>query len=371
MTPFFQMTPLRRLLWLGGVAANKAVEDTATGNPLTFVTDLAKPLSRLAASFLPVQSGTGDPSPSNIRPISGWSGVNVWHFPENILSIKSSEPKTSSGIIFTPIRKDNKTLAVNVKGKNTGNNTFYNLNYINVTTVSIPSGTYTVYGAVVGVRFQVFYMKNGQEISALQMGESTFTIPEDVTASWIRLKVDSTDDIDVTIYPVMLHENEPFSAYHVNLPETLYGGYVDLISGVLSVEWAKICMGDITWGVSNDRFFSTMSNVSPIVNKSTWGTSDPIALCSIYKYANVSSNNGTDKAIGAYSGVLYARDTSYNMDATAFTEAMKTNDIPIAYKLETPITFQLTPEQITALVGNNTIWSDTNGENTVVFLKKG
>ena len=42
----------------------------------------------------------------------------------------------------------------------------------------------------------------------------------------------------------------------------------------------------------------------------------------------------------------------------------------IAYELATPQQVQLTPEQITALVGDNTIWSDTNGENTVVYLKK-
>ena len=192
----------------------------------------------------------------------------------------------------------------------------------------------------------------------------TFTLAEGKTVYFNFY--DTNIDSEMTC---QLETGETATSY-APFDNTVYGGTLDVVSGVLSVEWAKICMGDLTWGVSNDRFFSTMSNVSPIVNKSTWGTSDPIALCSIYKYANVSSNNGTDKAIGAYSGVLYARDTNYNMDATAFTEAMKTNDIPIVYKLETPITFQLTPEQITALVGNNTIWSDTNGENAVVYLKK-
>lgn len=32
---------------------------------------------RCIVSFAPVQSGSGDPSPSNVRPISGWTGVNV------------------------------------------------------------------------------------------------------------------------------------------------------------------------------------------------------------------------------------------------------------------------------------------------------
>ena len=43
------------------------------------------PLKSLTASIVPVQSGSGDPSPTNVRPISGWTGcvvnvtgVNVW-----------------------------------------------------------------------------------------------------------------------------------------------------------------------------------------------------------------------------------------------------------------------------------------------------
>ena len=37
----------------------------------------AAPLNKCVVDILPVQSGTGDPSPTNIRPISGWSSVNV------------------------------------------------------------------------------------------------------------------------------------------------------------------------------------------------------------------------------------------------------------------------------------------------------
>ena len=85
----------------------------------------------------------------------------------------------------------------------------------------------------------------------------------------------------------------------------------------------------------------------------------------------ISSNNGMDKAIGVYLGILYARDTSYNLDATAFTEAMKTNDVPIVYKLATPLVYQLTPTEIQTLIGTNVLWSDTNGDMEVKYLKKG
>ena len=35
------------------------------------------PLKSLTASIVPVQSGSGDPSPTNVRPISGWTGCKV------------------------------------------------------------------------------------------------------------------------------------------------------------------------------------------------------------------------------------------------------------------------------------------------------
>lgn len=51
---------------------------TASG-PLVSVSDAkAAPLRSLLVDIEPVQTGTGVPSPDNVRPISGWSAVNVW-----------------------------------------------------------------------------------------------------------------------------------------------------------------------------------------------------------------------------------------------------------------------------------------------------
>ena len=83
------MTPIRKLLLMklfaGGIPIS---EYTATGNPLSFNTNVAKPLSSLLIPFTPVQSGTGDPSPENVRPISGTSGVNVWHTGANLCGVE-------------------------------------------------------------------------------------------------------------------------------------------------------------------------------------------------------------------------------------------------------------------------------------------
>lgn len=55
-------------------------EDTATGAEVT-ITDACPdlPIVELHASINAVQEGTGNPSPDNVRPISGWDEITVTH----------------------------------------------------------------------------------------------------------------------------------------------------------------------------------------------------------------------------------------------------------------------------------------------------
>ena len=55
----------------------------------------------------------------------------------------------------------------------------------------------------------------------------------------------------------------------------------------------------------------------------------------------------------------------------SFKAYLAENPLTIAYQLATPVEIQLTPTQLTALLGNNTIWSDADGSMTAVYLKKG
>lgn len=61
---------------------NAVTDATASGAVASF-SDGAEdvPMDSCVVSIEPVQSGSGDPSPSNVRPISGWSEVNVYVSP--------------------------------------------------------------------------------------------------------------------------------------------------------------------------------------------------------------------------------------------------------------------------------------------------
>lgn len=52
--------------------------EAASGDIATFSTDMAAPLKSCVVTINPVQEGSGDPSPDNVRPISGWTACNVY-----------------------------------------------------------------------------------------------------------------------------------------------------------------------------------------------------------------------------------------------------------------------------------------------------
>ena len=71
-------TTLRKFLWFRTVTGGNAPEfKTVTGNIVDFVTQRIAPL-KIEATLEPIQSGTGDPSPDNVRPISGHSGADIY-----------------------------------------------------------------------------------------------------------------------------------------------------------------------------------------------------------------------------------------------------------------------------------------------------
>ena len=490
-----QQTPLRRLLMLHALAGGKEVEDTATGNPLTFLTDLARPLKSLVASFTPIQSGSGDPSPTNVRSISGWSGVNVTHCGQNLLNYDLIADTN----VGTDITGDRKAVAFTKAGKyyikslrtwseaylyarvKNADGTFGNIIYVvagtNVTnkTVTItdgqtlimfnassgvngttektierfdgwgivvsfedmttyeaytgnvypatfpavgknllditqtdavkpgatgstitiengvisidaiaassrtyvvfsqtfPAGTYTIQGKVSGscnalrllasVEFEGSSYNNyyGMYLKAINStyGSMTFTLP-------------SAAKIGVNLNNATGESGEPGSAYDIQLESgssattyepytsTIYGGSLDLATGVLTAEWALVSK---KWSEFGSKFAmedNTRGQVSIADKRSASGGQG--ALCNVAKR----KWNYDEDSVHFYTDADYAVLTLPN-------GTDESTDVQIVYPLATPLTYQLTPQQITALIGDNTIWSDANGDCEVTYLKKG
>lgn len=369
---FQHKTPINRLLNMKMLAGSKAVEATATGNPLTFLTDLSKPLKSLTIPFLPVQSGTGDPSPTNVRNIVPWQGLQVVQLDENLLSINRASGQTNQGITYTPIKQDNKTVAVRVQGERTSNNPFFNLNYVNGTTKAIPSGTYKISGGTADVRFQVFY-KDANEVERIAGYDdgsgATVTIPSDATASWCRLLTFTDNEVDTVIYPIIVSENSPITKHATAFPSPVYGGVLDAMTGVLSIDRKKVLLSDIEWSYNESGYFYAVIADKVETKTGGDGTTYPV-FCSMLAYGGVkTASQFVDGGIYQtyYNKNLYIKDS----ECTTFEElSEKYGTAEIVYCLASPQTVQLTPEQITALVGNNTIWSDADGSMIAVYFKK-
>ena len=58
---------------------------TSSGSIDNFNTDLAAPLKECKISFSPVQEGSGDPSPENVRNINGFNKIDLQHTSKNLL----------------------------------------------------------------------------------------------------------------------------------------------------------------------------------------------------------------------------------------------------------------------------------------------
>ena len=242
---------LKKLMFMKtAVGGGAAVEQTATGNPLTFLTDLSKPLKSLLIPFTPIQSGTGDPSPSNIRSILPWNGLTVWH--------------------------------------------------------------------------------GGADTSE-------------------------------------------YTETDISFPSPVYGGTLDVVSGVLMVTMIARTYNGTEEGWSNQSAnVTTRAIVWDAVRGAKIGDNRIIA-CNCLKPSNSNQDEAPLNGILNTTQIRNIRlrvsqdDISYE-DFRAF---LRNNPVTVVCPLVTPQEVQLTPAQITALVGDNTIWSDADGEMAATYLKKG
>jgi hypothetical protein len=78
---------------------------TVTGNVVSISNALAKNAKSLIVSFSPKQSGSGDPSPSNVRPISGYNDIGAVRYGKNLYDISSqTSPTTSNTYLILDVK---------------------------------------------------------------------------------------------------------------------------------------------------------------------------------------------------------------------------------------------------------------------------
>lgn len=151
---------------------------------------------------------------------------------------------------------------------------------------------------------------------------------------------------------------------------TVYGGSLDVTSGKLTVDCSDLLdLGNLSWGYNANYggIFFAQTTASH--------TRGQAIICDCYKTTNISIdapntdwNSVQDLTIGLHyqGGVnyIYVKNSNYT-DAVAFTSAMSGHKYITA--IATPVTYQLTPTQISAIVETNNVFTDTNGNTSVVY----
>lgn len=89
-----------------------------SGNIVTFDCPASvNGIDKVVSEIVAVQSGSGDPSPTNVRPFTGWSAVNVYRRGKNLAKLSTRASTTVRGIT-SEVKADNTIVA---SGTSTGN----------------------------------------------------------------------------------------------------------------------------------------------------------------------------------------------------------------------------------------------------------
>ena len=321
---------------------------TVSGAIVHFTDADEAPLVKCLVDIVPKQSGSGTPSPDNVRPISGWesvvtsvTGVNVW-----------DEETELGGLIWAngqPLPASDRLRSKNFAPCTP--NTRYHIFNARVSSVSIAVFFYDASQAFINYTANI-----------------DFTTPSNAHYFKLVIQNTTTHNNDISInYPstdTEYHAYNPNShTTTVNLGRTVYGGTLDVVSGVLTVD-----KGFATFDGSSDEQYTTGSydmafrtylpnDLKPTTNNrelaglvsnqmtevtqaSTWGT---VGTCALIANANQ----------------LYFKLADELTDISELRTYLASNPLQIVYPLADPQTYSLTGQEISTLLGENNVWADS------------
>lgn len=318
-----------------------------TGNPVQCYPVTCYPLG-VTASWEPVQEGSGEPSPENIRPISGRDSVKVERCGENLLPhIFDRIPDTVTKDGLTIVKTPKGTIHVSGKKTETNWTDLFRIVLAESERVEMPAGTYS-WGSGVSLT---------TDKGNLHVSPFTTDTPRIITGAYAAVNTAGTYNKDYIPALVAGSEKptkvEPYTGQTatLTLPRTIYGGEADAVTGDGQETWqAKSFNGTENWALYDDgssaKFFYTADYTVD---------SEPLdTICSHFRKA--AFTRGT--IIRVYTSVFTDLD-AYKDYLTAQYAAG--TPVQIAYKLATPTPFTATGAQpIPALSGVNTVITDAD-----------
>lgn len=349
-----------------------------SSNPVVCYPVAGYPLG-VKAKWEPMQEGTGTPSPENIRPIKGRDSVRVERCGENLLAIKPFNKHTSKGITYEYVPDG----GIHVSGTA--------LTSVDSPTFPVwllPPGKYFGLELSSGISASIVVQRNGKNFWLNAKGAFEI-LAGDVTKYWYAI-VSADATVDKTVYPYIVSGTTAPTTYTpyigqttpLTLPETVYGGEVDAVSGEGQETWKSVSLDGTenwnTWGVNKNNATVTGFYTYDINDYSKdMGDRDKI-LCSTVLRTTGDIWGGKNVGIGfADSGgskyLIYCMKTDTLSDTTNDKEAITSfktfladlytagTPVQVAYVLNEPVPFTATGAQpLIALAGANTVLTDAD-----------
>lgn len=362
-----------------------------------FKTDIIAPIKSLKINYSPIQLGTGNSSPDNIRPINGWNNIELTRCGINLLQCDTYYNRTASGITYTGTRNSQGEIeSVAISGTKTTTNCFTNLNYKDNTLRWPPDGNYATYSysSQANVIFvndkEVVTIGDRQpmrdEISRWQV-YNLQTKAEYITSS-ARIQIVPYSSKNAVISSVVKPliclaqdqgcDFEPYNGQTINitLPTTLYGGTIDLDTGEIvqnyqlfsfdgTENWETVYFGTPN---SSSRIMIWLDTISGHNNYDQY-RNRPV-YCSHFSYGGTGSTTWGEYRYNPTSGTpprAYFTIVDPNAEHFGtlanfkqFLADQVTNGTPVQalIPLTIPKHQQIDPITLKTLRGINNIWSD-------------
>lgn len=339
--------------WIYEAFFTGAIENTS----LAHFTDGADnvPVKALTVAINPVQSGTGDPSPDNVRPITGWTECNVARTGVNIWDEEWERGDIAAN--GKPLSKDDR-----IRTKN----------YI----PCVPDMSYYVIDPTSGNNIKLFFYDSRKAYlgSTPWVGNSIITTPTNarffkfITA--ISYGTAYNNDISIN-YPSTDHDYHSYTGetYSIEFPSeagTVYGGTLTHGSNgsyELTVDRAMVDLGTLAWSYSSSGsyFFSVaLRGICKGVND---------GICSAYTVGTTSASNLPDKHFcidtsANNAGIVYVKDSRYT---TAANFKAAVSGVQLVYPLVTEQTYTITGQEVLTMLGTNNIWADTGEIEELIY----
>lgn len=341
---------------------------TSASGDIAVITDGADDVAvkSLVAEITPVQSGSGDPSPTNIRPISGRTGLTVTRAGKNLCSGLHQGIINADGTYTAALSRVTNAISAEYG-------------------TPVKAGTYTISSP--DLDYCTALTKNANGTVAQSWAGTwnalpfTFTVNADSMLFFSCRKSDNSN-IDPTAVFAQLESGStatvsaPYAAtYPITWQTeagTVYGGTLDVVSGVLTVDTilatvSSFVAENANW--SNDSTIAVSSGSA--LTEPRDGAKRATAVTNMLPNA---MGYGIDTAVGSqytttpcfgfntndtYNRYLYARFPKTIGTTLAEVNAyLAENPLVLAYAIQTPQTYQLTPTEVKTLLGGNTIYTD-------------